>query len=890
MTPIEFEAWAVAQNLSPAGRAVVERIRTSPPSRRVNSSGGNVSGTFSSSKMGVTIQFESHTLELPLIHLLEYDDDVLEYYDQPEAIPFSYTRPDGRKIGFNSVPDFFVLKRHWAGWIEAKPSSKLEEICLKAPARISKDRDGRWTCPPAVTYAKPLGLDFVLVTDNDVNPTLAGNLELLSRYRSEKCASALILQAQCLVGDHPGIALRDLMDVLECAREDMFRLIATQCLYVDLFSHRLSHTQDAQVFVSVRQARSWTSSATPLPGINLIRVEPGNMIEWNGTKHRIVNAHNGLVSLEALDGSIQEIREDAFSGLVVKGRIKPISSEPSPAPSSQAKLLKNLSPTDLERITARQKILSGEIKAKLAPSTLYRWKAAQRESAMTHGSSALGLAGKQHLRGNRKKKLPAYLYEEMQNFIKDHFETLTAKSAHAVYLLFRNHCIEKGIKPPSDPTFRAAIKVRSGHNQKKSREGHRGAYATKEFSYDTLDLSSRHGDAPFHIGHVDHTEIDLEAVDEETGQCLGRAWLTVLIDAYSRRVLAFVLTFDPPSYRSCMLVIRHCVARHGRIPKFIVLDGGPEFKSGYFEGLLAMMECHKKVRPPAQPRFGAVLERLFGTTTTQFFHNLRGNTKLTKRSRTVTKQTDPKRLAVWTLRELFCRLEEYFFNVYDCLSHTTLLRSPREAFVAGMKEGASRGFVQRQLIPYDEGFRILTLPGAPRGSCKVHPTKGVQVGYVRYWNDLFRGAEAHGKKISVRYDPLDLSTAYAYVKTQWVLCRSWDWSITTGTSEKELRLASIAYRQRLGEHAKSRTLNMNKLGAFLKETSDHEVLLQRRRDRALAGVLEEADTMIQILPVEAPSSEASVVSSMNAPVDSSDRNSAPETPPARPFIEPYEEL
>ncbi len=34
--------------------------------------------------MGRTIQFESHTLELPaLTSFYEYDDDVLEYWDQP---------------------------------------------------------------------------------------------------------------------------------------------------------------------------------------------------------------------------------------------------------------------------------------------------------------------------------------------------------------------------------------------------------------------------------------------------------------------------------------------------------------------------------------------------------------------------------------------------------------------------------------------------------------------------------------------------------------------------------------------------------------------------------------------------------------------------------------
>jgi len=61
----------------------------------------------------------------------------------------------------------------------------------------------------------------------------------------------------------------------------------------------------------------------------------------------------------------------------------------------------------------------------------------------------------------------------------------------------------------------------------------------------------------------------------------------MLTDAFSRRVLAFSLTFDPPSYRACMMIIRECVARHNRLPQIFVVDGGAEFDSVYFETILA---------------------------------------------------------------------------------------------------------------------------------------------------------------------------------------------------------------------------------------------------------------------------------------------------------------
>ncbi|BBD67637.1 integrase, catalytic region [Nostoc commune NIES-4072] len=121
------------------------------------------------------------------------------------------------------------------------------------------------------------------------------------------------------------------------------------------------------------------------------------------------------------------------------------------------------------------------------------------------------------------------------------------------------------------------------------------------------------------------------------------------MDAFSRRILAIYISYDPPSYRSCMMVLRICVQRHSRLPQIIVTDNGKEFYSTYFETLLAIFECTLKRRPPAKPRFSSVCERLFGTTNTQFLYNLAGNTQITKKVRLMTKSVNPKNLSVWTL-------------------------------------------------------------------------------------------------------------------------------------------------------------------------------------------------------------------------------------------------
>ena len=103
------------------------------------------------------------------------------------------------------------------------------------------------------------------------------------------------------------------------------------------------------------------------------------------------------------------------------------------------------------------------------------------------------------------------------------------------------------------------------------------------------------GTAPGKYVHLDHTQLDIELVSS-LGTPLGRPYATFATDAYSRRLLACYLSFDPPSYRSCMMVLRACVRRHARFPQMVVVDGGPEFKSTYFESLLSRYSCTRKTQ------------------------------------------------------------------------------------------------------------------------------------------------------------------------------------------------------------------------------------------------------------------------------------------------------
>lgn len=521
------------------------------------------------------------------------------------------------------------------------------------------------------------------------------------------------------------------------------------------------------------------------------------------------------------------------------GTPRSISANSSEAHSEAFQILASASERELkianQRFDVVKRHLAGDSGALFVPARTIRvWVARYRLAREQYGNGYVGLLPKISRRGNRACRLPDDSRALLAEFVAKDYESLKQKTRVASWAALKRSCDEKGIVAPSYVTFCLAVCERPAFDQTLKRQGRRAAYAHAPFYFQLQATTPRHGDRPFEIGHIDHTELDVEVVCSHTGRPLGRPWMTIFTDAFSRRGLSLYLTFDAPSYRSCMMILRECVRRHGRLPQIIVIDGGPEFQSTYFETLLARYEIIKKTRPPAQARFGSVCERLFGTTNTQFIHNLRGNTQITRNVRQVTKSVDPQGQAVWTLGALDERLSEYIFDIYDTVAHPALGQSPRAAFTAGLESGGLR---PHRSIAYDEEFLITTLPTTPKGVAKICAGRGVKVNQIYYWSDHFRNPAVEGTLVPVRYDPFDAGAASAFVERHWVRCYSQYHTIFQGRSEKEILLATHELRGRRQAGRDGKFTTAKTLADFLQSVESEEVLLeQRMRDREVRSV------------------------------------------------------
>jgi len=76
-------------------------------------------------------------------------------------------------------------------------------------------------------------------------------------------------------------------------------------------------------------------------------------------------------------------------------------------------------------------------------------------------------------------------------------------------------------------------------------------------------------DYPLAVIQIDHTPIDLILVDDEERLPIGKAYLTIAIDVYSRMLAGFVVTLEAPSAMSAGLcVVDAILPKEARLAKW----------------------------------------------------------------------------------------------------------------------------------------------------------------------------------------------------------------------------------------------------------------------------------------------------------------------------------
>ncbi|WP_174999035.1 Mu transposase C-terminal domain-containing protein [Rugamonas aquatica] len=868
LTEIELKQLMTRMNVTEQGQAIVMRIRASQPSRRVGSKMNNVACRYPSKKMGVTIQAESHKNELAAIYLWDHDAKTYEFYDQPQQIKLNYVDASGKRTGHLTTPDFFVIQDDFIGWVECKLEEWLSKRAAEGSKMFTRTPELGWASPPAQNYASQFGLGFKVRSSSENPWTYIRNLTFLSDYWNAPLPpnyeiaksefSALLREKNCWL-------LSDLISAVGSTHtENIYTAIARDDLCVDLEQQLLAEPVWTKVYANrevanahrLRDVSVLAHSPAEL-NLRIVNFAANEKIDWDGNLFTITTVSQEHVYLQDQNQGVFKLQRAQVEKFVKSGDIKGVSTSCDQSQLAAEQVVMQAGPDDLAQATKRFAALEHSATSNgnscgRSARTLRYWKHLQRRGEVIYGDSFIGLIPRTGKRGNTQRKLDQEVIDVMQNVIENELMTGHAKSKTLCYGIVINRCKDVGLTAPSEKAFRNEIaRTRTNFDLTMAREGARSAYKHEPF-YFVLDRSTpRHGDRPFEIGHIDHTEIDLQLVGTKFGEKLGRAWLTLMLDAYSRAVLAFVVLFDPPSYRSCMLVMRECIRRHGRVPATIVVDNGKDFECEYFEQLLARVGTTKKSRPPHKSRFGSVMERFFGISNTQFLHNLQGNNKPLQPPRQMSATHDPRSQAIWTLPTFIPQFAQFAYDLYGNMEHSALGVSPNDAIKVGMERTGLRSI---RLIPITPDLELLCLPYVKGETAMIVGAKGIKIGYIYYWHPMMRDPKHEGSRVFARYDPFNISKAYAFIAGEWRPCLSEFAGVFDGRSEREIKLISSEIRGKNSGTARRRKINAEEIARYMAGVDQtEEVLRQQKHDAQLRHFSERDDISQQANPLDVPS-------------------------------------
>ncbi|MFC5986415.1 hypothetical protein ACFPXP_08215, partial [Marinicrinis lubricantis] len=246
-------------------------------------------------------------------------------------------------------------------------------------------------------------------------------------------------------------------------------------------------------------------------------------------------------------------------------------------------------------------------------------------------------------------------------------------------------------------------------------------------------------------------------------------YLKGIISVFSRCVWCLYISFEPPSANVVRKAIQHGIffkrskERFGTmnewevfgIPSIIYLDNGSDFRSVQVKRLIKeTLKSHVRYRPVGTPRFGATIERLFGTINKEFIHRLDG----TRKSNPVELgEYDPSEDTKLTLQDISTLLVRYITDIYHMEPHRGLpldSDTPIVRYYEGLQKVGFPEFIDEAQEPY---YEIEFLPTA----MKPYTNDGVRLGNVLYKNtSLNHLIDGRSKKYQIKYDDDDISRIY----------------------------------------------------------------------------------------------------------------------------------
>ncbi len=202
---------------------------------------------------------------------------------------------------------------------------------------------------------------------------------------------------------------------------------------------------------------------------------------------------------------------------------------------------------------------------------------------------------------------------------------------------------------------------------------------------------------PYAIIQIDHTLLNIVILDRE-GRPIGCPWITVAIDVYSRCVVAFRISLDPPSAGVVGLVIARTILPKKEwlekvdptllkyktpfygFPGVIHTDNGKDLTAKGIMDVLERYGIESNRRPKGKPNYGGHIENYIGTLTKRIYALPGAAPERVK----VPKDYRPDKYATHTLESLEAWLGHEIFGTQNHEFHEGIQDVPIDKFIHGL--------------------------------------------------------------------------------------------------------------------------------------------------------------------------------------------------------------
>lgn len=185
---------------------------------------------------------------------------------------------------------------------------------------------------------------------------------------------------------------------------------------------------------------------------------------------------------------------------------------------------------------------------------------------------------------------------------------------------------------------------------------------------------------------IDHTPVDSLIICDKTLLPLGRPWLTIIIDKYSRMVVGFYISFRAPSAYAVMQCLKQAIQPKNKllekypditthwpargIPEMIVCDNGMDLHAKALINLCQELGIQVQFCPAKTPQYKGAVERFFRTISSDLIHRLPGSVFSNVDKRGVYPSEDKACITFNTLEHL---ITKWIVEIYNQTHHRGLI-------------------------------------------------------------------------------------------------------------------------------------------------------------------------------------------------------------------------